>query len=83
MHKTETSAPAALRVFQNTVKMHTPQYEYNFWTDAKLDALVDEEFPQYAELYYSLTPKIKRIDMAKYLVIYKFGGWYAAVTSTQ
>lgn len=76
MHKTEDSMPVALQVYQETVKLYTPQYEYNFWTDATLDALVDMEFPQYAELYYSLTPKIKRIDMSKYLVIYKYGGWF-------
>jgi hypothetical protein len=76
MHKTEDSMPAALKVYQETVKLYTPQYEYNFWTDATLDALVDSEFPQYADLYYSLTPKIKRIDMSKYLVIYKYGGFF-------
>ena len=61
---------------QKTVKKYLKDYKYMFWTDEDIEKLVNEKYPEYKDLYYSLTPKIKRIDFAKYLILYTYGGFY-------
>ena len=61
---------------QKTVKKYLKDYKYMFWTDNDIKKLINEKYPEYKDLYYSLTPKIKRIDFAKYLILYTYGGFY-------
>lgn len=66
-----------MKFYQQTVKKHTQErYKYVFWTDEKIAKFIATEFPQYNDLFNSLKPKIKQIDMAKYLIVYRYGGFY-------
>lgn len=47
------------------------------WTDTDLDLLVSREFPWFAPVWSRLIPHIKKVDTARYMLMYKFGGVYA------
>lgn len=55
---------------------HNPEYQYTLWNETMLDDLISSEYPDIKELYNSYDHWVKRLDVAKYLVLYQFGGWY-------
>jgi len=58
-------------------RQHNPDWEYRFWTDADLEAFVRDEFPDFLELYQSYPKNVQRADLARYMLLYRFGGVYA------
>lgn len=80
VHQTWKSREVAHWIFkksQASVTTHLPHWEYRFWTDSDLDAFVRNEFPQYYDSWKGFDRHIKRVDMARYFMLYKFGGVYA------
>jgi len=55
----------------------SPEYEYVIWYDEDLDNLIKVDFPWFYEIYKSYYKNIKRIDIARYFILYKYGGIYA------
>jgi len=55
----------------------SPEYEYKMWTDEDLDNLIKTDFPWFYEIYINYDQNIKRIDIARYFILYKYGGIYA------
>jgi len=64
---------------QKTWKKHfpSPEYEYILWTDEDLENLIKTDFPSYLQIYKGYKKNIQRIDMARYFILYKYGGIYA------
>ena len=64
---------------QESWKKHfpSPEYKYVMWTDEDLDEFVKKEFKFFYNTYASYDANIKRIDVARYLILYKYGGIYA------
>ena len=54
-----------------------PEYEYKMWTDEDLDDLMKNDFPEHYEMYKGYDQKIKRFDIVRYFILYKYGGIYA------
>ena len=55
-----------------------PEYKHIMWHDKDLDNFVRNEFPLFYNNTYKLYNKnIKKIDSARYLILYKYGGIYA------
>jgi len=54
-----------------------PKYEYKMWTDEDLDGLMKNDFPEYYDMYKGYDQNIKRFDIARYFILYKYGGIYA------
>jgi len=55
----------------------SPEYEYIMWTDEDLENLIKNDFPWYYDIYIGYDVNIKRIDIARYFILYKYGGIYA------
>jgi len=55
----------------------SPKYEYKMWTDEDLDCLMKTDFPEYYDMYAGYDQNIKRFDIARYFILYKYGGIYA------
>ena len=55
----------------------SPEYEYKMWTDEDLDNLIKNDFPWFYEIYSNYDANIKRIDIARCFILYKYGGIYA------
>lgn len=62
---------------QKTWKEKFPGWEYKFWSDEDLDALIATKYPWFLETYNGYDKKIKKIDAARYFILYEHGGVYA------
>lgn len=54
-----------------------PEYKHIMWYDEDLDNLILKDFPSFYEIYKSYEKNIQRIDIARYFILYKYGGIYA------
>lgn len=63
----------------STWKKHFPEDEYQhiMWYDEDLDNFIKKEFGWFYPLYSKYSPNIKKIDIARYFILYKYGGIYA------
>jgi mannosyltransferase OCH1-like enzyme len=63
---------------QSTWKALHPDFEYMFWSDEDIENFMLENYPeQYNSLFPKYDVKIKKIDAARYFILYHYGGIYA------
>jgi mannosyltransferase OCH1-like enzyme len=55
----------------------SPEYTHMHWFDDELHKVIDEDFPWFLEVFNSYGENIKRIDMVRPFILYKYGGIYA------
>ena len=55
----------------------SPEYQYIMWTDEDLDNLIKNDFSWFYPFYSSYSHNIRKIDIARYFILYKYGGIYA------
>ena len=55
--------------------MH-PGWNYHLWTDQENDYLIMKHFPEIHAIYGKLTNGILKSDIARYLIVKKYGGVY-------
>ena len=56
-------------------------WEYRYRTSAQRKSFISEHFPEYMYLYEFIKPGIYQSDFWRYLVLYKYGGFYADMDS--
>jgi hypothetical protein len=56
-------------------------WEYRYHSNADREIFIAEHFPQYLYLYSHIGPGMYRADFWRYLVLYKYGGFYADMDS--
>lgn len=71
------SWPASWKKCQDTWKRLHPDFEYVVWTDESLDRFMKREFPKFYPSWRAYDQNIKRIDTARYFILYRYGGIYA------
>ena len=62
-----------------SLKTHHPSWSYHFVTDEDIRKFVEQEYPQYLNLYDRVGAEIKhicRVDMVRCLLLHKYGGFY-------
>ena len=74
--KTEAIAPH-LQGCQASWRRLNPDFDYQLWTDSRLEAWVRAEAPEFLELYLGYPRSICRADLARYLLLDRIGGVYA------
>jgi mannosyltransferase OCH1-like enzyme len=57
-------------------RRHNPSYLYTLWNKTMVDEFIEKNYPDVKQLYNSYDHWVKRVDAAKYLVLFHFGGWY-------
>jgi hypothetical protein len=76
--QTGKTLPQSLRaraVVTNVQLLHT-DYEYLFFDDKGVENFIDQEFPQYREVFDAFRFPIQRYDFFRYLAVYRLGGFY-------
>ena len=73
--------PDRLKIMQKTVIENHADYEYIFWTDNSIDEFIKVEYPKIWDFYNSFCYKIQKIDFARLLFLYHFGGIYMDLDS--
>ena len=68
--------PARYVENQKSWKANNPGFNYTIWNISMVDKLIEKEYRHVKELYYSYAHWIRRIDVAKYLVLHHAGGVY-------
>jgi len=74
--KTAT-VPERYTAFRETWRVRNPDWTIRLWTDADLQALVDDRYPELAGIYRGYPEPISRADLGRYLVLETHGGVYA------
>ena len=54
-----------------------PEYTHMHWYDDELHKVIEEDYPWFLEVFNGYTENIKRIDMVRPFILYKYGGIYA------
>ena len=52
------------------------QFVYCLWTHAELEAFVADQYPWFISTYLAYSYDIQRCDVARYLLLYNYGGTY-------
>lgn len=63
-------------------KALNPDWEYRFWTDEQLADFVEEFYPKLWPLYQAADKPVMKADIARYLILHKFGGIYTDIDTT-
>jgi mannosyltransferase OCH1-like enzyme len=71
--------PPKVAPFANSWQRHNPSWERILWTDRMLLTFVSEHYPHLFELYCSYSNPVSRADAARYMLLHKFGGFYADI----
>ncbi len=79
IHQTwkDDAPPARLAEFAAAWRRLHPGWTYRFWTDATARAFVAEHFSDFLATYDGYPAPIMRVDAARYLWMFHFGGVYA------
>ena len=69
--------PPEFQALQRSWIGRNPGFTYRFWTDADIERFVVEEHPALLPVFRGYAEPIARIDLARYLILRRFGGVYA------
>jgi len=64
------------KICQNTVKKINNNWDYILWDEASINNLVEKDYAWFKPYFNKNTNMIQKIDLAKYLILYKYGGIY-------
>jgi FkbM family methyltransferase len=68
--------PDRYKKYLDSWKKHNPEFEFRYWSGAKILKFIKEKFPQYLDFYRELTPVISKCDFARFAIIAYYGGVY-------
>jgi mannosyltransferase OCH1-like enzyme len=69
--------PELFRKIQLKWRMLNPDWEIRIWTDEECEQMVKDYYPEYYFFYSDFEVTAERSDIWRYLVLDKFGGYYA------
>lgn len=61
---------------QNSWRRLHPEFSYHFWTDNDNREFIKVHYPEYLTVYENYPLAIQKAELARYLVIFHFGGVY-------
>ena len=64
------------KICQNTVKKINNDWDYILWDEAAINNLVEKDYAWFKPYFNQDTNMIQKIDLAKYLILHKYGGIY-------
>lgn len=68
--------PEELIQFRHSwVKYHS-DWQFIYWDEINIKAFMESDYPNMVEFFYDLPLDIQRIDLIRYLILYKQGGLY-------
>jgi mannosyltransferase OCH1-like enzyme len=57
-------------------RLLNPDFEYCFFDDKRMASFLENEFPEYVDVFQSFPYPIQRYDFFRYLAVYRLGGFY-------
>ncbi len=71
----EDQIPDKYQKYYSTCNKINPDYLRKVWDKESIEELL-EQYPEYRKTYYNFPLMIQKIDFAKYLILYHYGGLY-------
>ena len=71
-----TDLPLLCKAAATNVRLLNPEFKYLFFDDDRMERFVNEQFPEYRNVFHSFCNPIQRYDFFRYLAIYRLGGFY-------
>lgn len=68
--------PEVLARLGETWRELHPDWEYICWDAKRMEAFIQEHYPEYWNLYNELPYNVQRWDVFRYMLLYKIGGMY-------
>lgn len=65
-----------LLAMRETWKEFHPNWTYEFWDKERINAFIQQGYPQYWDAYHSFKYNVQRWDAIRYLILYSLGGMY-------
>jgi len=59
-----------------TWKNQHPEWNYEFWDNTRMVDFIQQNYPNYWEIFNSYQYNVQRWDVIRYLILYKIGGMY-------
>ncbi|XP_060600780.1 uncharacterized protein LOC132754202 [Ruditapes philippinarum] len=73
---TDKTLPERLNSARKTWEYNHNGFKYTLWNASMVEELLEERYPQLRDLYHSYDHWVRRADMARYIVLYEYGGIY-------
>lgn len=78
----DENLPWLTKIHIKRMRKKNPEYAYHFYTDARIQEFLAEEFPQeYLQSYNRLTIGAAKADFFRYAILYRKGGVYLDIDS--
>ena len=68
--------PLHIQAMMANIRLLNPDFEYLFFDEERVQAFIDQEFPQHRAVFDSFEFPIQRYDFFRYLAVYRHGGFY-------
>ena len=62
--------------WSETWKTHHPDWHYRLWDEPQIVKMIEDYFPDFLNVFNSFDALIKKIDFARYLIMFLYGGVY-------
>ena len=72
----EGKIPAKLKNYKEGCKKVNSEYKQYIWDGEMIERFIEDNYPEYEELYKGFPLMIQKIDFAKYLILHFYGGVY-------
>ena len=72
----ESKIPEKLNKYKEECKKVNKEHQYYIWDDAMIKRLLKDNYPDYLKTYNAFPLMIQKIDFAKYVILYHYGGIY-------
>jgi mannosyltransferase OCH1-like enzyme len=72
----EAAIPKNYRRYHQTVLQHHPNWEHEFWDEAKARKFMAENYHWFLPVFDSYPHDIQRRDAIRYFILYHYGGFY-------
>ena len=71
-----TELPLRSRAMVSNIRLLNPDFEYLFFNNDDVQSFINQEFPQYRNVFDAFQFPIQRYDFFRYLAVYRHGGFY-------
>lgn len=73
--------PVLYHTWQKSFKKINPSYDYKLWDDISIKNLLKKHFPDLLQIYNNLPYVVQKADLARYAILYIYGGVYCDMDS--
>ena len=79
--KSKTPSKELLKARASCVRQHQ-NFTHYLWNETEVVKFIRKEYPHMEKRYKSYDYWVRRVNVARYLILYHYGGWYVDLDMT-